>query len=51
MSMSMLLLSVFLDGCHWLYYTVLLNDVDIGIVHCDYLCLLALLVAMCTAGC
>ena len=43
-----------LDGCCWLYYSVLLNDVDIGIVSqhhcCHYLSLRLSLLAR-TIGC
>ena len=50
----MLSLSVFLDGCCWLYYSVLLNDVDVGIVSqhhcCHYLSLRLSLLAR-TVGC
>ena len=54
MLMSMLSLSVFLDGCHSLYYSVLLNDVDVGIVsqhHCHHYLSLRLLLLACTVGC
>ena len=54
MSMSMISLSVFLDGCCWLYYSVLLDDVDVGIVsqhHCHHYLSLRLSLLACTIGC
>ena len=52
--MSMLSLSVFLDGCCWLYYSVLLNDVDVGIVsqhHCHHYLSLRFVLLARTVGC